>query len=157
MPTSLRVSFEREPGSYPKAVLLFLDCSFLIFLSPSFPDQKLNLPIWNSGKTMEAERGPIPKSKKWGTQKSFCAQEPHRALLGFIRTLSTLNCCFLTVFPWFLHSFTSLISKYLNPLFGTQGRPRRLKSSTTNKKWDMESLLYLGGCHGILLVSPICN
>ena len=31
---------------------------------------------------MEAEGGPFPKSEKWATQKAFCAQEPHRALLG---------------------------------------------------------------------------
>ena len=32
----------------------------------------------NSGKVMEAEGGPLPKNKKWGTQKGFCAQERHR-------------------------------------------------------------------------------
>ena len=32
---------------------------------------------------MEAEQSLFPVIKKWGTQKGFCAQEPHRVLLGF--------------------------------------------------------------------------
>ena len=32
---------------------------------------------------MEAEWSPFPKIKKWGTQKGFCAQESHSALLGY--------------------------------------------------------------------------
>ena len=32
---------------------------------------------------MEAEGGPFPKNKKLGTQKGFCAQEPHRVLLSY--------------------------------------------------------------------------
>ena len=68
----------------PKAALLFLDSSSLVSASPPFPDQQLSEPApWNSGKAMEAEWGPFPKNKKWGTQKGFCAQEPHRALLGY--------------------------------------------------------------------------
>ena len=39
MPTSLCVSLEREPESCPKAVLLLLDCSFLVFASSSLADQ----------------------------------------------------------------------------------------------------------------------
>ena len=37
----------------------------------------------NSGKVMEAEWSLFPTSKKWGTRKDFCVQEPHRGLLGF--------------------------------------------------------------------------
>ena len=67
----------------PKAVLLCLDGSSLVSTSPPFPDQPLSEPApWISGKAMEAEWAPCPKSKKWGTQKGLCAQEPHRALLG---------------------------------------------------------------------------
>ena len=32
---------------------------------------------------MEAEQSLFPVIKKWGTQKGFCAQEPHRVLPGF--------------------------------------------------------------------------
>ena len=32
---------------------------------------------------MEAERSLFPTNKKWGTQKTFCAQEPHMVLLSF--------------------------------------------------------------------------
>ena len=60
----------QDPG--PKAELLFLDCSSLVFASPPFPDQQLFEPaLWNSEKV---------------TQKGFCAQEFHRVLLD----LSTL-------------------------------------------------------------------
>ena len=31
---------------------------------------------------MEAEGSLFPVIKKWGIQKGFCAQEPHRVLLG---------------------------------------------------------------------------
>ena len=45
--------------------------------SPPFPDQQLSEPApWDSGKVVEAERGPSPKNKKWGPQKGFCAQDP---------------------------------------------------------------------------------
>ena len=39
-----------------------------------------------------------------------------------------LNYCFLTAFPLFLHSLTFLIINCLSLYFGTQERPRRLKS-----------------------------
>ena len=39
----------------------------------------------------------------------------------------------MTAFPLFLHSLTSLISNSLSLLFGTQGRPRRLKPFSANK------------------------
>ena len=48
--------------------------------------------------------------------------------------LLSLNYCFLTAFPLFLHSLTSLISDCLRLLFGTQGRPRRPKPFSRNKK-----------------------
>ena len=84
IPTSLCVSLEREPGPCPKSILLFLDCSSLVFAFPSFPDQQLFEPDpWNSGKAMKAEVSPFPKNRKWGIQKGFCAQEPLRALLYY--------------------------------------------------------------------------
>ena len=43
----------------------------------------------------------------------------------------------LTVLPLFLHSLTSLVSNCLSLLFGTQGRPRRLKPFSTNKEWAL--------------------
>ena len=55
-----------------------------------------------------------------------------------------LRPCFITeligfptepfAFSLFLHALTSLISNCLSLLFGTQGRPRRLKPFSTNKK-----------------------
>ena len=38
-----------------------------------------------------------------------------------------LSYSFLTAFPWFLHSFTLLISNHLNLPFETQGRSEKLK------------------------------
>ena len=91
MPTSLCVKLEREPGSCPEAVLLFLDGSSLVSASPPLPGQHLSAPApRNSGKVTEAEGGPFPKYEKWGTQKGFCAQEPRRALLGYRRRVRIL-------------------------------------------------------------------
>ena len=79
MPISLCASLEGEWGSCPKAVLLFLDCSSLVSTSPLLPHPQLSEPVpGNSGEVMEAEGGPFPKNKKWGTQKGFCDQKPHR-------------------------------------------------------------------------------
>ena len=45
--------------------LLFLDYSYLVFVSPSFPDQWLSEPApWNSEKVMETEWGAFPENKK---------------------------------------------------------------------------------------------
>ena len=56
MPMSLCVFLEGEPGSCPKAVLWFLDYSFLCKSSP-FPNQQLPEPApWTSGKAMEADK-----------------------------------------------------------------------------------------------------
>ena len=101
MPPSLCVFLEKEPASCPKAVLSFLDCSSPVFASPSFPDQQLSEPApWNSGKATEAEWGPFPKNKNWGTQKGFCAQEPHKALLGYTfwqcSSIYWMEVCFQT-------------------------------------------------------------
>ena len=84
MPILLCASLERKPGSCPEAVLLFLDYSSLVSASPPLPGQHLSAPApWNSGKVVEAEGGPFPKNKKWGTLEGLCAQDPHRALLSF--------------------------------------------------------------------------
>ena len=92
MPTSLSVSLEREPGSFPKTVLLFLNCFSLVFAFSSFPDQQLSEPVpRNSGKVLVAERGPFPKNEKRGTQKCFYAQEPYRAVLDFRLNLKQMN------------------------------------------------------------------
>ena len=57
------------------------DGSSLVSASLPFPDEQLLEPaLWNSGKTMEAERGLFPR--EMGGHKDFCDQEPHRALLG---------------------------------------------------------------------------
>ena len=90
MPTSLCVSLEREPGSFPMAARLLLGSSSLVFASPPFLHQKLSDPVpWNLGKIMEAEWGLFPKNKKWGAQRGFCARKPHRALLSYSFLLSS--------------------------------------------------------------------
>ena len=48
---------------------------------------------------MEAEGGPFPKNKKWGIQKGFCAQEPHRAVFGFKTTTYSSFLLFPTPLP----------------------------------------------------------
>ena len=54
--------------------------------------------------------------------------------LSFItELLFKLLLLFLFALPLFLYALTSLVN-YLCPLFGTQGRPRRLKPFATNKK-----------------------
>ena len=47
---------------------------------------------------MKAEAN-SPKNRKWGTQKGLCAQEPHRALLGFFFFFSFLSIVFLGSHP----------------------------------------------------------
>ena len=55
MPILLCVYLVREAGPCPKAVLLLLDCSSLVFASLSFPDQQLCEPLPRSSrKVMEA-------------------------------------------------------------------------------------------------------
>ena len=50
--------------------------------------------------------------------------------------------CFLTVFPFFLHSLSLLISNCLNLPFRTLGMSGRLKSFPTNKKqWTQKSFV----------------
>lgn len=58
----------------------------------------------------------------------------------------------LAAFPLFLYSITSLTSNCLNLFFGTQGRPRRLKRFSINKKLrTQEGFFYLGGPCRVLL------
>ena len=59
--------------------------------------------------------------------------------------------CFLTAFPWFLHSFTLLISNRLNLPFETQGRSEKLKFFPYKQETgDTERLLYARGPHRVL-------
>ena len=72
--------------------------------------------------------------------------------------LCLLNYCFLTAFALFLHSLTSLISNCLNLLFGSQGRPRRLKPFSTNKKWRTQRvLLGFNPPFALILLNPEGN
>ena len=73
-------SLDGEPGPWSKAVLLPLNCFSLVSASPPFPNRQL----------LELRKGGWMKPK-WGTQKGFCAQQPHKILLSI--TLSP-------PFPW---------------------------------------------------------
>ena len=72
MPTSLCVFLERESGSYPRLYYCFLTSSCLCI--PFLP---WSASVWNCPLKLRW------LNKEWGTQKSFCAQKPHRALLGY--------------------------------------------------------------------------
>ena len=64
----------------------------------------------------------------------------------------SLHYCFLTAFPLFLYSLTSLITSCLNLPFGTQGRSRRLKPfSYKQAMGDTKRPWYLGGPYRVLL------
>ena len=68
--------------------------------------------------------------------------------------LLLLNSCFLTAFPLFQNSFTSLISNCF--LFRTEGQSRRLKPFSTNQKQVTQGFLYPGGpCRVLLGFSPL--
>lgn len=60
-----------------------------------------------------------------------------------LRDIVRFNYCdffpCLTAFPLSLHPLTSLISTCLHLLFGTQGRPQRLQSFSTNKKREQRA------------------
>ena len=52
----LCIFLEEDPGPFPKAALLFLDCSSLVSASPPFPDSQLvEAALGNSGKVTEVE------------------------------------------------------------------------------------------------------
>ena len=57
---------------------------------------------------------------------------------GFLTTVPPGKPCHyflsLTASPFSLHSLTSLLSNCMSLLFGTQGRTRKLKPFSTNKK-----------------------
>ena len=76
-----------------------------------------------------------------------------------LRDIVMLDYCHffacLTAFPLFLHPLTSLISNCLNLLFGTQGRPQRLKSFSTNKKREQRSFCTQEGPTGSCLLSKV--
>ena len=83
------VSLEGKPGPFPKASVLFLACSSLsLHPHPSLRNNCLNLPFGTWG--MSGSLFPINKNCR--TQEGFCAQEPHRAWLGF----SPTHCLGLT-------------------------------------------------------------
>ena len=68
-----------------------------------------------------------------------------------------LNCCLSyyyfscwTAFPLFLHFLTSLIIDYLTMLFGTRGRPRRLKFFYRQEVQDSEVSYLWRPCRALL-------
>ena len=78
----LFISLQVEPGPWPKAVLLFLLTASPLYLHSltSIISSCRNLPL----ELREGHGGrkkTISCNQKWGTQKSFCAQAPHRVLL----------------------------------------------------------------------------
>lgn len=73
---------------------LLLDCSSLV--PSSLLSSMFEPALWNSRKV-----------QKWGTWKTFMAKEPHRVLLGFSPTDSSLS---LTRLPHFSSSWKSELS-----------------------------------------------
>ena len=66
--------------TWTKAALLFLNYySFASYSLPYLTGNCLHLTFETQGRS----RRLFLVKKKWGTQKGFCAQEPHRILLGF--------------------------------------------------------------------------
>ena len=66
------------------------------------------------------------------------------------------SICFLTAFPLFLHSLTSLLSNCLNLLFGTQRRPKRLNPFARIKNRGVHRGFYILGelCRVLLCFNP---
>ena len=64
----------------------------------------------------------------------ICGGESSLPILFLCHLGTDLHYCFLTAFPLFLHSLTSLISNCFSLFFGTQGRLRGPKPFSTNKK-----------------------
>ena len=112
MPTSLCVSLEREPGSCPKAVLSFLNCSSLVSASASFPDQQLSKPA--PLELRESHGGwmmPISQKPEMGdTERFLCPGSPTwpcsvtLASLMFFRY--NFSCFYFTFYYNPIHSIT---------------------------------------------------
>ena len=66
------------------------------------------------------------------------------------------NICFLTAFPLFLHSLTSLLRNCLSLLFGTQRRPKRLNPFPRIKNRRVHRGFYILGelCRVLLCFNP---
>ena len=121
----------------PAPVLLFLDGSSLVFVSPSFPDQQLSeLAPWNSGKSMVAELVPYSKNKKCGTEKGFCAQEPPRALLSYKYTLVTYS-------PWQLLGTQKIFPDKHIDLFSTLLSTLETQQGIWLCNWSLFATLHL--------------
>ena len=78
----------------------------------------------------------------WGVGLSFFITTQRHVLDGYVYPLRRKKDSFITelLFPGCFTSLSSL-------LFGTQRRPRRPKPLSTDKKWDVEGLLYAGEPH----------
>ena len=80
----------------------------------------------------------------------------------FLQKNSEILLCSTTVISFLawllflsLHPLTSLISTCLHLFFGTQGRPQRLKSFSTNKKREQRGFCTQEGPHGSCLLSKL--
>ena len=87
----------------------------------------------------------FPTNKKWGTQRWYCAREPHRVLLGFIAPI----CNFREQFPKYL--------VYVYTFHLSCSPSNRFKNSTSFAKyfvqcvhekrcttWELQVEFYLG-------------
>ena len=82
MPVLLCVSLEGEPGSCPKDVLLLAGPPLSLHRLPSLTSNCLNLLLRTEGRLWKLNEAHFLKTRNGGHRR-LCAQEPHRALLGY--------------------------------------------------------------------------
>ena len=77
MPMSLCASLQRQPGSCPKTVLLFLDCSpWSLHPLPSLISNCLNLPLGTQGRPWKLNEAHFLKARDGGQRETFVLRNP---------------------------------------------------------------------------------
>ena len=99
IPILLRVSLEKEPGSYPKAVLLFLDCSSLFSLISNC----FTLSLETQGRPWRPNEAHFLKTRNEDTERLLCPGSP-QGPAGLQKYLSNrgISC------TWWILTFASL-------------------------------------------------
>lgn len=122
---------------------------YLYKITPPLPATGL----WNSVKVLDAEWSLFPTNKKWETQKGFCAQEPHRVLLGSIILLALWKES--EVFIWF-GAGRYTVKKVVGPngeiLRSTGGRKMRMNPCYWYRCIEQSSLCVLLSVSVYLLI-----